>query len=84
LLRKRRQAKLPTTQFNVMFGRELTDYLNTKCAKDELGKPDWMIQDDDFTENQILVLPERWRKPYKDAVTYAHGLKPLDNERCLL
>lgn len=73
------RAKIPVSQFNVMFGHELTDYLNTKCAKDEVGKPDWHIWDDDFTDNQILTLPPRWQQPYKDAVLYAHGLKPLDN-----
>jgi hypothetical protein len=66
------RAKLPTSTLYAIQGVELTNYLNTHCAKDETGRPDWMIQDDDFTDAQINVMPERWRKPYKDAVTYAH------------
>jgi hypothetical protein len=73
------RAKLPASQLYAMLGTELTNYLNSKCAKDETGKADWHIWDDDFTDTQIQTLPPRWQQPYKDAVLYAHGLKPLDN-----
>lgn len=69
------RTKLPTSVLYAMIGQELTDYLNTNCAKDANGKPDWALYDDDKTSEQILAMAPYWQQPYKDAVEFAHNNK---------
>lgn len=46
-------------QMNEIYGAELANYLNAKCAKDSKGKADWRIWDKD---TPMANAPELWRQ----------------------
>lgn len=62
---------------DVLMSTELRNYLNEKSAKGIDGKtPEWRMWDDDYTDAQMELMQDHWRRAYADAKAKANGSYP--------
>ncbi len=53
------KAVLTKAQYNELYGKDVASYLNSACAKDAKGQPEWRIWDKD---TPLANAPEQWRQ----------------------
>lgn len=77
ILEEQDYANLPPGQRACLSDGDVIDFLNTNCEKGADGKtPEWRRWDDDYTDDQIALMPPNWQKAYRDAIRESGGKRP--------